>query len=649
MVLGKIFGKVNTTHFTLKVEVETKKFEYIKVTHKDYGDVLCQIIEIEKSDDGEIAKCIVIGYKDDENVIKPLRIPFEPHTEVSKADDEFIKKIIRLEDAEKGAFIGRLDGKEIDVKLDLSKLLTKHVCVLAKTGAGKSYTVGVLLEEIIVKKVPLLIIDPHGEYSSLKNPNTKEKDRLGEWSLKPKGFKNIKEYGDQRLNKELIPLKINDNLTPAELVHLIPGKLSANQMGMLHNVLKHIDKISFANILKGLELEENNSKWSLVNNLEYLNSLNLFSEIYTEYSEIVKSGQCSIINLKGIPPEVQEIIVYKLLEDLFTMRKNDKIPPFFCVIEECHNYCPERSFGETKCSKTIRTIASEGRKFGLGLCVVSQRPARVDKSVLSQCNTQIILKITNPNDLKAISSSIEGITSETESELQNLPIGSALVTGITELPLFVNIRPRMTKHGGETVEIIKKDDIFDKLDEFKDQEIMALIRPKITMTDIKNSSAKKIIRIDANIAPSYLVTCVEKDKRFNILIEAEKGEIVIDIENYKTKKIPELKKLSKEEIVALMNAYNNKTVKKDLIVEGLEKKGLIKAKDSENYELNEEYLFTKITNAATNAEIIYESFDYKKIHPKKIKPEAIKKIIEPLAKVEDTRECYIIRYEIMYE
>jgi len=62
------------------------------------------------------------------------------------------------------------------------------------------------------------------------------------------------------------------------------------------------------------------------------------------------------------------------------------------VIEEAHNYCPERNFGEKKSSKILRTIASEGRKFGLGLCVVSQRPARLDKSVLSQCSTQIIMK-----------------------------------------------------------------------------------------------------------------------------------------------------------------------------------------------------------------------------------------------------------------
>ena len=80
---------------------------------------------------------------------------------------------------------------------------------------------------------------------------------------------------------------------------------------------------------------------------------------------------------------------------------------------------------------------SEGRKFGLGVCLISQRPSRVEKNALSQVNTQIILKVTNPNDVKSISSSVEGITSETEKEIKNIPIGTALVTGVVDTPIFV--------------------------------------------------------------------------------------------------------------------------------------------------------------------------------------------------------------------
>jgi hypothetical protein len=105
-------------------------------------------------------------------------------------------------------------------------------------------------------------------------------------------------------------------------------------------------------------------------------------------------------------------------------------------------------------SNIIRTIASEGRKFGLGLCVVSQRPAMVDKNVLSQCNTQIILKVTNPNDLKAIIASVEGLTTATVDEIQRLPVSVAIVIGGSiQVPIFVDVRVRETKHGGRPVDI----------------------------------------------------------------------------------------------------------------------------------------------------------------------------------------------------
>ena len=92
----------------------------------------------------------------------------------------------------------------------------------------------------------------------------------------------------------------------------------------------------------------------------------------------------------------------------------------------------------------------------MGLCIVSQRPAKVDKNIISQCNTNIILKVTNPNDLKAITASVEGLTSQTCDEIQRLPIGVALVSGAgLQMPIMAEIRTRETNHGGKSVGISK--------------------------------------------------------------------------------------------------------------------------------------------------------------------------------------------------
>jgi hypothetical protein len=90
------------------------------------------------------------------------------------------------------------------------------------------------------------------------------------------------------------------------------------------------------------------------------------------------------------------------------------------------------------------------------MMVISQRPARVDKNILSQCGTQIIMKVTNPNDLKAISKGLEGVNSYVEDELMRLPPGVAmLVSTDIERPILVDIRVRKSKHGGESVNIMR--------------------------------------------------------------------------------------------------------------------------------------------------------------------------------------------------
>ena len=121
---------------------------------------------------------------------------------------------------------------------------------------------------------------------------------------------------------------------------------------------------------------------------------------------------------------------------------------------------------------------------------------RIDKSVLSQCTTQIILKVTNPNDLKAIINSVEGLSAESGAEIKNLPIGSAMVTGIFDMPLFVNVRPRITMHGGTAVDILNQateETFFEKVDEFSEKELLPIIKPKITEKDLVLMSDKKSI------------------------------------------------------------------------------------------------------------------------------------------------------------
>src|SRR5438876_879357 len=330
--VGVIYGDVGTTSFRCSVVEAVERHEFVQVSHETCGQVLGRVDEIERKTDLSLdraqqlwdgdpvdveervsAQVSVIGYRDDRGLLQVPRTPFRAGEPVYKAETSTIQEVIGLEEDKKhGAYVGLLAGHNVPVYLDINAMVQKHVSILAKTGGGKSYVAGVLIEELMKHHVTCVILDPHGEYASL------------------------------------------------------------------------------------------------IDELEYLSEVEIFAKEGTRIDELVIKSKTTIINLKGVPPDIQELVVNRLATAMFELRKVGRIPPMMLVVEESHNFCPQ--VGQVASSKVFRTLASEGRKFGLGLVVITQRAAKVDKNVLSQCNTQIILKVTNPNDLKAIIASVEGLT-----------------------------------------------------------------------------------------------------------------------------------------------------------------------------------------------------------------------------------------------
>ncbi len=667
MILGKIFGKANTNEFSFIVEKEVLNFEYVQIFHKRYGYVLGQIVDLIRDSENLVARCVILGYLNSKGLVENILEPFLIGTEVLYANDDFVKSIVMLKGAV-GGFIGKLKGRDININLDLQKLLTKHLAVLAKSGAGKSYFVGCLLEEIIERKVPLLLIDTHGEYVSLKEKNNSDFDisRMAEFNIHPTGYAPfIVEYGNIEFNPSAKELKFKDQLNPQEIIEMLPSKLSSSQENLLFSVMKDKDSLNFDELIYLLEIEESPVKNQVINVIQTLKRYNLFSSNGVDFNELIQSGRCSIINLRGISPEVQEIIVSKLLKDLFELRKKNQIPPFFCVIEEAHNFCPERSFGQTKSSNIIRNIASEGRKFGLGLGVISQRPARIDKSVLSQVTTQVILKVTNPNDLKAIMNSVEGITSESEAEIQNLPIGSAMVTGIVDMPLFVNVRPRKSKHGGESINILgnsKKDcNFMEELNSFNEdtKEVLPIIMPNVSIKDLKLMSESEVEKINLVLIPGILCFCVEREKSYFLLIERMNGRIIKNIDSFDSGFLPNLHELSKIELKILENAFYLKQFKLEDFLKKfggsfdiqkildflVEKDYLIKMDDI--YTLNPKIILSNLSKYECFSKIEFKVVPYFEKKLPSISIDSIKNNLSKFVEVSEIRECFIGFYDVI--
>lgn len=469
-LLGAVFGMVGSYDFDFAVTASVERNEYVQVHHGSYGWLLARVEELKLKTDldsemarmvamgervdyreEEIAHASIIGFADGKGGISAPKQPVPAGTLVYRADDALIASVLSLSaGGGSGALIGTLHSRSLPVYTDIDTMVQKHISIVAKTGGGKSYLAGVLLEEMLKNRVTTLILDPHGEYATLGEAPDGGRSRFSP---------DVIEFAvDTEVNPGAQPLRFTcSNFSAAEILSLTPlgeNKAAAATLSACMERAKEkggdYDLLDLAAEMEG----DAPAMVQLRKEVEALAAMNVFSEHGTRTDQIANPGKTTIINLKGAVPEVQGLFVRRLLTALFELRKRGKIPPLLVVLEEAHNFCPQQ--GKTEASRIVRTVAAEGRKFGMGLLVITQRVAKVDKNVLSQCNTQFILKLTNGNDLKAVAASVEGITPEMLEEIPRLTTGVAIaVGGGLPVPVLVDVRRRETRHGGESAALVR--------------------------------------------------------------------------------------------------------------------------------------------------------------------------------------------------
>ncbi len=477
--IGRIFGDVGLGQFHLSLSHPVERGDYLAVEDEAHGPVLCQLDDLKRKSDFDLERAgslgpreeaaihenllgvaRTIGFRDSQGLVKLPTIPFRSGAHVFRAEEPLIANVLGLKHhANSGAYIGLLRNHRLRVELDINQLVQRHVSVLAKTGGGKSYLLGVLIEELLRHRVTCVIIDPHGEYGSLRTAAEKNGGH-SRFGVESQGFaRQVQEYSpDVSLNPNAKPLTFSLRHTDTRDLLVFMGLTNVKSyLGPLKQIIDAVAarnaEYSVADLVRAADGAEGAIGETLHERLEYVEQTKLLGPVGTSLNDLVKKGEATLVNLRGVAPDVQELVVARIATTLFDNRKKGKIPPLFLVIEEAHNYAPQQ--GTATSSRILKNIASEGRKFGLGLCVVTQRAARIDKSVLSQCNTQLILQVTNPLDLRAIAQSIEGLTDGMTEMIQSLPVGTALITGGGyHTPLFCEIRPRATRHGGESVPIV---------------------------------------------------------------------------------------------------------------------------------------------------------------------------------------------------
>jgi hypothetical protein len=398
-------------------------------------------------------KASIIGYYDEILGFVNPRITPEPGKEVYLAEKEVIEEaLLKKKAGENGSIhIGYLLNREDDVPvtLDTSLVVSEHLCILASTGSGKSYLAGVLVEELLkpYNSAAVLILDPHSEYHTLK-----ELERLQDY--------NSAEYKARIkiLGKEEIKIRLCE-LEYDELLNVLPS-LSDKMEAILNAAYRDLEggKFTAEDLIDGIKArtqEEDVTARALTWRIKrYIENVEIIDDyVHLELKELLRPGMASVLQMSELSDLEQQLLTSVLLKRILNARINaekglngERLDyPVFLVVEEAHRFASR----DSRSFEVLKTILSEGRKFGVGVCLISQRPSKIDSDILSQCMTQIIMRIVNPADQENIRASVESVGRELIEELPGLTKGQALVAGVAiNTPVLIRVRERLTSHGG---------------------------------------------------------------------------------------------------------------------------------------------------------------------------------------------------------
>ncbi|HEV2706209.1 MAG TPA: ATP-binding protein [Pyrinomonadaceae bacterium] len=408
------------------------------------------------------------------------RIPPAPGDPVRLASSETLSAMLsaRREGDTGSAHVGSLltrGAGEVPIVLSIKEVVSTHLAILASTGAGKSYTAGVIVEELMMpyNRAAVLIVDPHGEYDTLRSIETDARFRAVGDDYQPE----VKIYTHDRVRVRF------SSLTEADIKYLLPEgtsdkmlhflsqayrKLTASERGArglwgYHDLRDAVTEQKY----EGSERSESSNASSIDGLLWRLDSRfdkpgSIFSDTeHIPLAELFRPGRCTVLQLSDIEQNEQQVVVATLLRRVNKARmatvrgeaeaqSDTHLPyPVFTLLEEAHRFAPA---GQTVVSTNIlKQILSEGRKFGVGIGLITQRPGKLDQDVLSQCMTQVIMRIVNPIDQDTVAKSVEGAGRQLLAELPALTKGQAVISGVgVNTPVMCRVRERITRHGGET-------------------------------------------------------------------------------------------------------------------------------------------------------------------------------------------------------
>ncbi len=419
------------------------------------------------------------------------------------------KSILEKYKSKAALYIGKVNetSKEWETYFNKRVLLdsiSPHaIFICGMRGSGKSYTLGVIVEEMAMKNdgVGILIIDPMGIFWSMKQKNkmASEGEMLERWGLKPTGIKNVKvfipkgyvnkapkETWDDVFKIKPSELRVEDWCLTFDIERfdtmglLIERVIDKTKTGYTTIDEKHIaglgDDYDIEDMVRTIENEasiasreggfKENTRRALNARLTGAIQWGIFDKKGTKLNDLSKRGQVSVIDVSFLEDNVRALVVGLLSRNLLNTRKVisrqeamgdinliGNVPVTWLMIDEAHILVP-RGGKVTAATDSLIEYVRQGRQPGCSIVLATQQPSAIDSRILSQVDLLICHKLVYQDDIKAV---LQRMPSEIPNKLsdfrfiRSLPIGSAIIGDkeeSTSRAFLMAVRPRISQHEG---------------------------------------------------------------------------------------------------------------------------------------------------------------------------------------------------------
>lgn len=378
--------------------------------------------------------------------------------------------------------VGKLSSFEsIDVFLDASAFFGRHVAILGQSGSGKSWSVTSLIQSAL-KAMPnahMILLDLHGEYGFKKTD-------VNSHTVFPKHLVRCIDVDELEIPywllsfSELVELliDIDDPHSSVQIAYLRGAVLELKREANKHLGLGHITvdtpihfsldemykrfKVAneqtasfgkettalfgkFDQLLVKLQSRMNDTRYDFLLKPSKRTSSETLPKLMRDFVGLGEPrAKITVIDLSSVPYDIHPTVtsqIGRLAFEFNYWNPRCKEFPIFLICEEAHSYIPRESTEHSRQTRrAMERIAKTGRKYGVGLCVVSQRPHELSETVLSQCSSFICLRISNPDDQAYVRELVPDAARGMLDALPSLARGEAIVVGeAVPLPIRLQI------------------------------------------------------------------------------------------------------------------------------------------------------------------------------------------------------------------